>query len=178
MSMPNVFCILGNHEYAFLKFYHALSEECDGNFEPLLERLSEYFPGEESFLDWEMIDYLDSLPAYLERDDFICVHSGLPLDLNGFPLPLKLASIDSLVHDRRFKDPTLLHRGNKCVFFGHTHTSYICGESKILAYRRRDKAPRGDISDYYKIHLDTGCFSSGVLGCFCVETLNAYYVKK
>ena len=34
------------------------------------------------------------------------------------------------------------------------------------------------IKDYYKIHMDTGAWSNGVLGCVCIDTLKVYYVKK
>ena len=56
----------------------------------------------------------------------------------------------------------------------------------IELYLRRAENPclpqkRGEVrrcvSDYYKIHLDTGAWSNGVLGCFCIDTCRAFYVK-
>jgi ADP-ribosylglycohydrolase len=81
------------------------------------------------------------------------------------------------VNDRRFKEPDVVCQFAKCIFFGHTPTSYLCGADRILTYKRKDA--RGDrIADYYKIHLDTGASLRGVLGCFCVDTCSAYYVSK
>ena len=176
--MPNVRAIIGNHEYSFLKYYHSLAEECDGDFDSLLLRLREYFPNDGHLLDWETVDRLDNLPSYIEEDDFICVHAGIKLDNEGFPLPLRTTETEFLVHDRKFMLPETVHYGPKCVFFGHTQTNGICGDDKILAYRRRDRASVGNISDYYKVHLDTATWSSGVLGCFCIDTCSAFYVKK
>lgn len=44
------------------------------------------------------------------------------------------------------------------------------------SYRRDKSRSARSIRDYYKIHLDTGAWSGGVMGCFCVDTLKAYYV--
>lgn len=177
-SMPNLHCIIGNHEYSFLKYYHSLIEGENVDFDSVLSQLKEYFQGDGHLLDWELVDWLDALPSYIEGEDFICVHAGLPVDSLGETPPLDKVSIEQLVHDRRFKDPTLIHKNPKCIFFGHTQTNCICGENKILGYRRKGRTPNGTLSDYYKIHLDTGAWSNGVLGCFCADTCKAIYVKK
>ena len=177
-TMPNVRVILGNHEYSFLKYYHSLAQECEGDFDSVFGGLREYFPEDGHLLDWETVDWLDGLPSYIEEDDFICVHAGLRLNSEGMPLPLSTTETEFLVHDRRFMLPETIHFGPKCVFFGHTQTNGICGEDKILAYKRRDRASVGNISDYYTIALDTGTWSSGVLGCFCIDSCRAFYVSK
>ena len=177
-SLPNVHAIVGNHEYSFLKYYHSTLEESPEDFDAVLKHLQSYFSTDGHLLDWETVDWLENLPAYIEEDDFICVHAGIPLDEKGYPLPLSDASMGELVWNRKFKDPNLVHYGDKCVFFGHTQTNVICGESKILAYRRRGVTPRGGIKDFYKIHLDTGTWTTGRLGCFCIDTCKAFYVEK
>ena len=177
LSFPNIRCVLGNHELAFLKYYHSLSEMSPDDFDAILGKLQAYFPEDGYLLDWDLVDRLEALPAYIEEDDFICVHAGIPLDGASNPLPLCKASPEELVNDRRFKDPHLSHNGSKCVFFGHTHTDCICGEPKLLGYRRRGERT-GSIRDYYKVHLDTGAWKSGVLGCFCIDTQKAIYIKK
>ena len=176
-SMNNVFCILGNHEVAFLKYYHSILEDSPGNFDLTLKKLQSYFPTDGYLLDWDLVDWLDSLPAYIEENDFICVHAGMPIDESGALQPLDTVRVEQLVHDRRFKDPKVLHNSPKCVFFGHTQTNCICGEPKILGYRRKNSKTK-TIRDFYKIHMDTGSWSNGVLGCFCIDTLKAFYVKK
>lgn len=65
------------------------------------------------------------------------------------------------------------------MFFGHTTTDCVYGEAKVLAYPRKSFNGREiHISDFYKIHLDTGTNANGALGCFCLETCKVIYAKK
>ena len=76
-------------------------------------------------------------------------------------------------------DSNVLPMNSKCVLFGHTPTTYIINEPKILAYPARGGiSDRHNIAHYCKVHLDTGASMSGVLGCFCTDTCQAFYVKK
>ena len=177
-SMKNVTAILGNHEYAFLKYYRSILGESPKNFDDVLEKLWRYFPEDSEKIDFETVDAIEALPAYLEFDKFICVHSGIPLGDDGENLPLCHASVEELVFDRRFKNPEVTHKSPKCVFFGHTHTDAVCGRNVILGHLRDGVENPRDVSDFYKIHLDTGAFCSGVMGCFCVDTMKAHYVYK
>ena len=177
-SFDNIHCIIGNHEFAFLKYYHSMLEDSPDDFDTVLCKLQEYFPDDGHLLDWDLVDWMDNLPIYIEKEDFICVHAGIPIDNEKRLVPVSEVDAERLVHDRRFKEPNAVHISPKCVFFGHTQTDCICGESKILGYRRdRNSAPK-TVRDYYKVHLDTGSWSNGVLGCFCIDTLKAFYVKK
>lgn len=178
-GMPNAECIAGNHEYTFLKYYWALMKESPSDFDALLKKLQEYFPYDGNLLDWETVDAFDNLPCHLEENDFICVHAGLPLDKDSRILPIEKASREQLVYDRTFKGESVVPQGGKCILFGYTPTSYICGKSKVLAYRRNDTKFGGcRISDYYKVHVDTGTWLNGVLGCFCIDDCRDFYVKK
>ena len=124
------------------------------------------------------MDWLESLPYYVRERDFICVHAGLPCDSDGRLLPPEKVAPEILLNDRRFKEPTFRHTSPECVFFGHTQTNGISGQDKILAYPRdRSRLPRS-VSDFYKVHLDTGAWFSGVLGCFCIDSLKAAYVSE
>ena len=177
-NKKNIRCIIGNHEYEFLKLYHSLMESSNDNYDSVLSRLRDYFSDDGNLLTWEIIDWLDSLPLYIEEENFICVHSGVPLSADKKLADLASVEAEYLVYDRKFKDPESFHTSPKCVLFGHTQTNFICGESKILAYRRNANAPIECIGDLYKVHLDTGTWSNGVLGCFCIDTCKATYVKK
>lgn len=177
-SFPNMRCIMGNHEHTFVRLYHTLMQSSPEDFDAVLAHLQAYFPQDGHLLDWETVDRFDELPYYIEDDNFICVHAGVPLDESGAPLPLENAMPEQLVNDRRFKDPEAIYRGEKCVLFGHTPTKYICGEDRILVYRRQPTVKGSLITDYYKIHLDTGTWLGGVLGCFCIDTCQAVYVNK
>ena len=176
-NMHSVRFLLGNHEYAFLKYYWGLMQASPDDFDGVLKKLQRYFPDDGHLLDWELVDWLETRPYYFEENDFICVHAGVPLDRECHVLPLEKATPEQLVYDRTFKDPNVVVRGGKCVFFGHTPTSYLTGgESKILGYKKQ--GARGDkIADYYKVHLDLGTWMSGTVGAFCVETCRPFYVK-
>lgn len=177
-SFPNIHCIIGNHEYEFIKYYRSLLENSPNDFDSILTKLQEYFPNDGMLLDWDTVDRIESLPYYIEKDDFICAHAGVPTDEGGMLLPLSEANVHQLVYDRRFKDKGFVHHSEKCVFFGHTETSCICGENRIIGYKRNANLTVRSVKDFYKIHLDTGAWSAGVLGCFCIDTLKAVYIKK
>ena len=178
-ALPNSHCIMGNHEYMFFKYYRAAMHEAITDFDAVLAHLQKYFPEDGHLLDWETVDMLADLPYYIEEKNFICVHAGVPLDAAGKILPLSEASPEELLYNRRFKDSNVLPMNSKCVLFGHTPTTYIINEPKILAYPARGGiSDRHNIAHYCKVHLDTGASMSGVLGCFCTDTCQAFYVKK
>ena len=176
-SMPNVDCIAGNHEYRFLKYYTELLDEYLSDNELVLKKLQEYFPYDGHLLDWKTVETFKNLPFYIEEENFICVHAGVPMDSENHILPLQNASLEQLAFDTKFREPDVEPANEKCVIFGHTPSKLICGESRVLMYKRKNAL--GDkISDYYKINLDTGTWLEGVLGCFCIDTCKVYYVKK
>ncbi|MBO7196009.1 MAG: serine/threonine protein phosphatase [Clostridia bacterium] len=174
-SMPNVHCIRGNHEEAFLNYYYSQMQESD-DCDAVLNRLGRYIQGDGHLLTWELVDYIEGLPYYIETDDFICAHAGVPLDNSGEIPPLETVPVQELLYNRKFKNPDVLPKNGKCVFFGHTATSAICGEDKIIAYKKNSNSD--SLRSYYKIHLDTCTFTSGTLGCFCVDSCKAYYVSR
>ncbi len=176
-STPNILCIIGNHEYQFLKYYWAITQTSPNNFDEVLDKLQNYFPYDGKLLDWDAVDWLENLPYYIEENEFICVHAGVPLDANNRLNSLENTPIEKFVYDRQFKEPDVMPLTDKCVFFGHTPTSYISNEVKIIKYQKNHKQENA-IKDYYKIHLDLGVWLHGVLGAFCVETCNEYYVMK
>lgn len=177
-SFPNMYCVIGNHELSFLKFYHSLLQESPDDFDAVLRRLQAYFPEDGELLDWELVDWFDSLSSYIEKADYICVHAGIPLDDFQRLEPLSEVGVEQLVYNRKFKDPNVIHNSPKCVFFGHTQTDCICGENIVLKYCRNSNISSTSVRDYYKIQLDTGSWSNGVLECFCIDTLETFYIKK
>ena len=175
-SMPNVYCIAGNHEYDFLKYYRALMRQTE-NYDWVLEKLRGYFT-DGRLLDWETVDRFDFLPFYAETDDFIGVHAGIPVK-DGKLMPVSHATCEQLVYDRRFKDKDILPQNGKCVLYGHTPVRYLTGRDEILLYPRRGAAKDSqNIADYCKIHLDTGVAFSGVLGCFAIDNCQSFYVSE
>ena len=175
-SMKNAVLLAGNHEYAFLKYFWGLMQQTE-DYDLVLRKLQAYFPDDGELLDWETVDRMEALPYYYEAEEYICVHAGVPLDKEGHILPLKGAYPEQLVYDRVFKEPNVLPKEGQCVFFGHT-TSMSLGYGCQITRFLRDGATGDKVSDYYKIHLDTGAWMSGVLGCFRVEDCRSFYVGK
>jgi len=177
---PNCKIILGNHEYDFLKYYHGLMQQTENDFDGVLRKLQEYFPYDGRLLTWELVDMLENLPSYLEFDNFLCVHAGVPLDENGEVKDVSGALTEELVYDRKFKEPNVLPNSSKCVLYGHTPTRYIKNGDEFIFYPRGggQSGNSENIEDYCKIHLDTGVYLSGVLGCLRIDDCKAFYVSK
>ena len=102
-SMPNFRCIIGNHEYAFLKHYWAIMQDSPDDFNEVLKKLQGYFSYDGMLLDWDTVDWLESLPYYIEEDKFICVHAGVQLDKDNRVVPLEQISREQFVYDRNQK---------------------------------------------------------------------------
>lgn len=175
-SKPNVQCILGNHEYEFLKLYWGLMKNTSDNFDEVLKELQEYFPNDGYLLDWDIVDKIESLPIYIEMDNFICVHAGLPLNEKNIPLQLSCVTVEQAVYDRYFKSPNLIPNYDKCIVFGHTPVRYLSNKDEIIFYPKVECAKK--INDFSKIHLDMGTMLSGKVACLCVDTMQVYYVEK
>lgn len=173
LKYKNFLLLIGNHEYDFLKFYRELMMQEFSDYEKVLKRLQAYFPADGNLLEWDIMDRLECLPFYIEREKFICVHSGIPVLSNNTLLNVEKAKPEQLVYDRYFKEPYVLPETDKCIFFGHTPANYISGKHEIITYPKV-KNP-ADVSDFTKIHLDIGSWLGGGVGCFCVDNLQSYY---
>lgn len=171
-SLDNAYCILGNHEYDFLKYYRAQMNDAVSDFELVLSRLQNYFPDKGSFLTWELLDWLDGLPAYISQNEFLGVHAGVSLDKNGKFLPLCDCMTEHFVYDRDFKEPYTYINEEKVVIYGHTPTSYLNSTGEIIKYLGKNG------QKYSRIHIDTGVYLTGMLGCYAFESDRAVYVKK
>ena len=113
-----------------------------------MEDLRRWFPCDGKLLGWDIIDKLEALPLFIEEEEFICVHAGLPLDDDRRIVPPQSVKDTFLLNDRSFLRPEVVPKDGKCV------------------------------CDYYKIHLDTGTWLGGPLGCLCIDTCTSRYVKK
>ena len=96
--------------------------------------------------------------------------------INELIISIDEARCEDLVYDRQFKEPNVIPNTEKCIFYGHTPTSYLINKPEIIAYPKNNNP--SSIKDYYKIHLDLGVWLCGVLGCFCVNTCEEFYVDK
>lgn len=171
-SMQNATCILGNHEYDFLKYYRSVMMNATSGFDLVLKKLQGYFPNDRETLTWELIDWMYDLKSFVNTDEYLGVHAGVPLEPDGRIKPIECASIEQLVYDRNFKNIDTFVNDKRTVLYGHTPTSYLNGEGGIMRY------PRESGIGYSRIHIDTGVYLTGILGCYCFDTDQCFYVKK
>ena len=172
----NIHCIAGNHEYDFLKKYHSAMKTEEVDFDKVLDILKQYFPGDGNKMSWEIIDWLERLPFFIEKENFICVHAGVALSKEGNILPLSETPVNEIVYSRRLTENDILPLESKCVIFGHTPVSNISGKNRILFYpRREDLQDSRKIKDYYKIHIDTGAYFTGIIGCLRIDDCKDIY---
>lgn len=171
----NAIVLAGNHEYEFVKFIYDLIEK-DASDDEIIKSSQKFL--NIKTITFEQIDMIMNMQYYYEEEDFILVHAGIPFDLRGNPISLKDATIEDLVYDRRFKNENFLPPNIKCVIFGHTPTNFINGQQgKIIKYQKQNTI--GDKpSDYYKIHIDTGNYITGILGCLCLDDMREIYVSE
>lgn len=138
----NIRCILGNHEIGFLK----------GKIISLEKELKDKLKDYEKF-----IRFLNSLPYYIETDDYIAVHAGLipgkhPKDSR----PFEVASIrtwDGKGDDlQNINNPPWydFYKGNKSILFGHW-------------------AAKGIVIKDHIIGLDSGCVYGRKLSAYIFE---------
>lgn len=180
LSLPNVHMIMGNHEDSFIQHYNYLMRARNDGFDDVLADLRSVISGgggDGHLLDWDTVDAIEELPYYIETDDFICIHAGVTLDEFDRVPPMNTVSSLELTSNRRFKSADVIPKDSKCVFFGHSATSTVCGEDRIIVYVRQGTEGKS-IKDIAKVHLDTCTFISGILGCFCVDTCETTYVKR
>lgn len=145
----------------------------------VLQKLQEYFPNEKEILSWEAVDYIESLPFYIETDDFICVHAGVETDENGAILPMKTQIPEVMVYSRNFKEKYFpIAAESKPVLFGHTPCSYENGSGKFIKTPKDGITTPKNLADYSKIRLDCGVFLTGVLGALRLEDLQEFYIEK
>jgi len=179
---PNMTAILGNHEFAFVKYYHGLmrSFQSGDDADAVLDKLREYFPrrdGEK--LSWDTVDYIESLPYYIESDGYVCVHAGVETDERGIILPMNKQLPEVMVYSRDFKEKYYeLSPFNKTVLFGHTPCSYENGTGRFIKTVKTGILNPGVLTDYSKIRLDCGVYLTNVLGTLRMEDMREFYVEK
>ena len=171
----NSVVLAGNHEYELIKLVTDLIVK-DASDDVILSECKKFLGVDK--LTFQDIDDIMNMPYTHEEDDFILVHAGIPFDIKGNPIPLEQAPIEDLVYDRRFKNENFLPPNTKCVIFGHTPTFYIDGhKGKIIKYQKENT--EGDNpKDYYKVHIDTGNYLTGILGCLRLDDMQEFYVSE
>lgn len=171
----NIHCILGNHEYAFLQYYNSVMKNNEEYFDEqkTLANLQRYFPLDDFKLTWDIVDYIERLPYYIETEIFIGVHAGLELDENNNVYPLKDQSIQYMLFDRTFKNAKINNKFGKPILIGHTPCHY---DNQTGHFIKEPDIISNDIKDYVKIRLDNGSQYTKTLGVLKIDNMKEIYV--
>lgn len=185
MGRPNVFPLLGNHEFTAAICLPLLMEGVTEQSLAALDNmqlvaLNEWIinGGSSTLRELkqlkqtereDILEYIREMELYMEvtagRRDFVLVHAGL--DHFSPTKPLDKYELQDFLFDRPslnavfFEDRYLIH--------GHTPTRVLfqeAGEPPEDKIIRRGK----------KIAIDCGAAFGGRLGCLCLDTLEEFYV--
>ncbi len=180
MLRPNVFPLLGNHEFTAAMCLPWLMEEVTDQSlaaldEPQIAALSEWIAngggvtirslkGLTQEEREDVLEYLREMELFARvkagGKDFVLLHSGLG------HFSLNKALEDYRLEDFLFGRPDLdtSYYLDKILVFGHTPTRILGGRDRIL-WRET------------WIDIDCGCvFQGGRLGCLCLDTMEEFYV--
>ena len=180
MLRPNVFPILGNHEFTAAVCLPWLMEEVtDRSLEDLDESriaaLSEWIvngggvtiqslKGLSREEREDILEYLREMELFVRVEaggrDFVLLHSGL----GHFSRDKALEEYELTDYLFGRPGPDTAYYPDKILVFGHTPTRILGGGDRIL---RRETW----------IDIDCGCvFQGGRLGCLCLDTMEEFYV--
>ena len=179
-TRPNVFPILGNHEFTAAVCLPWLSQEItsqslDSLTDDQIAALSEWIAngGEPTLRSLQqmnreerqdILEYFQEMELYAEVDaggrSFVLTHAA-PENFDP-EKPLDDYELQDFLFGR--PGPEAVYYPDKILVFGHTPTRLLCGQDKIFR--------RGTMID-----IDCGCvFKGGHLGCLCLDTLEEFYV--
>lgn len=185
MEMPNVLCLVGNHELMAIECLEFLMQEItDTALESLDEKMLDnlvtwQYSGSRTTIEEfrqlnrttqaEIIEYIKDFLIYEELKvsdkDYLLVHGGLGNFYSG--KDIEEYSLKELVWDRAEYDITYF--GEKYVITGHTPTQDIPGNPN----------PGYIFKGNNHIALDCGCNRpDGRLAAICLDTMGEYYVER
>ena len=185
MEMPNVLCLVGNHELMAIECLEFLMQEItdtalDSLDEKMLDNLVTWqYSGSRTTIEEfrqlnrmtqaEIIEYIKDFLIYEELKvsdkDYLLVHGGLG---NFYPgKDIEEYSLKELVWDRA--EYYITYFGEKYVITGHTPTQDIPGNPN----------PGYIFKGNNHIALDCGCNRpDGRLAAICLDTMGEYYVER
>ena len=181
MLRPNVFPLLGNHEFTAAVCLPWLMEEVTGQSlsaldETRLAALSEWIangggPTLRSLKELSQDEREDIQEYFREMELYAEVETGGRSFVLTHSAPEHFApdkSLDSYdLQDFLFGRPEAdaAYYPDKILVFGHTPTRILGGGDKILRQETW-------------IDIDCGCvFKGGQLGCLCLDTMDEFYVS-
>lgn len=180
MMMPNIYPIIGNHEYALMQVLSFLTQEITDEAigkigEDTIQNILEYQNiGGQVTLDafhklsederQDIVDYLEEFSAFEEVSvngrDFVIVHAGFM----NFDPNRKLE--DYKLYELIFKSPDyeMVYFENKYLVTGHLPTRAIDGAKPDEIYIANNH-----------IAIDCGAGHGGKVGCIRLDDLMVFY---
>lgn len=170
--MMNLECVMGNHDYKFMKWYRSQGSRAD-----VYDTKDHY-----SQLSDEDIQYIANMPTYIELDDVIAVHAGLkPGVLLSEQKKDDMMYLRYTTSDRKFVSLRTINKmgkeesgaifwtqfwyGPKSVVYGHNVHSQ---DAPLIEER---------IPGVVCYGLDTGCCFGGKLTALIWETKEIVQVQ-
>ncbi len=117
-SLPNLKCVLGNHELHFLKAWKS------GNLDSLSKDYQKRALKEFGSKLNETMQWISTWPLYLDLPDCLVVHGGILPDT-----PIEKQKAETLCNLRNLEDGTAWHeqyRERKPVVYGHWARQGLC----------------------------------------------------
>ena len=177
---PNVFPILGNHEFTAAVCLPWLTQEITrqslasltedqvaafGDWmtnggEPTIQSLWKLNPEDRQ----DILEYFQEMELYAEVEaggkSFVLTHAAL--ENFDAEKPLDAYELQDFLFGR--PEPESVYYPDRILVFGHTPTRLLCGQDKIFR--------SGTMID-----IDCGCvFPGGRLGCLRLDTMEEFYV--
>lgn len=193
MMQPNIYPILGNHEYMALSTLSWLvNDEITDEFIAKLDvdrlaGLSEWYAvgGDTTIAEFRRLDaeqrqnlleYLGEFALYanimVNGREFVLTHAGLA---NFAPSrPLADYRLDELIF--LSPDYTRQYYPNKYLVTGHTITRRIYAQQLHVAVDALSRDYDRIYREHNHIAIDCACGYDGRLGAICLDTLAEYYV--
>lgn len=184
MLQPNIYPILGNHEYAAGTCFRFLMKEVTNeNIEEINENTIQNFIewqsiGGQSTIDefcklsldekYDIVEYLDEFSLYEEvvagGKRFILCHAGLANFSSERPLE------DYELHELIFKTPDYekMYFPDAYLVTGHLPTKAIKGNPN----------PNRIYKKNHHIAIDCAAGYDGQIGCICLDTMEEFYSKE
>lgn len=148
-------CVKGNHSDLFLSYimednrYEAGLFEINGGIETLKSYMNK---DKEVDIPDSHFEFIMNMPYYIETDDFILTHGGVPITMENTFRDMSQRSKDAVMWNRGLISRDL----EKLQIFGHT-PNY-----PIKVYRDSDYKP-------YAFNVDSGCFRTGILSAIIIN---------
>lgn len=124
MSLPNLKCVVGNHELHFLKAWKARRlEELSKDYQK--RALAEFGKDLNRYMEW-----IETWPFYLDLEECLVVHAGIR---NGTSLEKQIP--EELCNLRNLEDGTAWHenyKGKKLIVYGHWARQGLCVKENTI----------------------------------------------